>query len=135
MHKPEPEFALLNAASAGDVAEVQRLLDAGVSPKIRHILTGYTALHNAARAGHLVVVRLLVEQGADISDRYNTVCESPLACASLAGQTEVVGYLLTKGADPSELLYGDDKSMIDEARDNGFPQIAEMLQASLSQRR
>ena len=134
MHKLESEFALFNAASVGDVAEVQRLLAAGVSLKMRDILSGYTALHNAARAGHIVIVRLLVEQGADISDRHNTVCESPLACASLAGQTEVVGYLLTKGADPSELLYGDDKSLIDEARDNGFPQIVEMLQASLWQR-
>jgi ankyrin repeat protein len=73
-------YALLSAASAGDSAEVSRLLSLGADPNTRDVLSGYTALHDAATAGHLAVVRCLVEHGAEIGDRRNTVYESPPRC-------------------------------------------------------
>lgn len=128
----ELDFALLDAAAAGDIAAIDRLLVAGANPNTRDILSGYTALHHAATAGHLPAVRILIERGADFGDRRNTVYASPLASAVVAGRLEVVAYLLSKGADPSECLYGDDKTLIDEARDEGHLQIVELLQASLT---
>ena len=130
----EVGLALLSASSAGDLSEVTRLLSLGADPNERDVLSGLTAVHNAAGAGHLAVVRCLVEHGADIEDRRNTVYESPLATAVLVGREDVVAYLLSRGADPEECLYGDDRPLIDEARESGHYRIAELLRGSIKRR-
>jgi ankyrin repeat protein len=126
---------LLDAARAGDVSSVRRLISAGADPNCRDILSGYTALHQAATRGQLAVVRLLVEAGANIADRRNTVYESALAGAVVAGQIEVVTYLLAQGADPRERLYADDRPLVEEAEQAGYTQIAGLLREALGRTR
>jgi ankyrin repeat protein len=127
MPHDDDSLTLLGAARAGDILTVRRLLSAGTNAHCRDILSGYTALHQAAISGHLEVVQLLVEAGAEIAERRNTVYESALAGAVVAGQTDVVDYLLARGADPNERLYGDDRPLLEEARQAGYVRIAELL--------
>lgn len=83
---------LLDAAEAGNVAEVTRLLDAGV-PVDATDDEGETALIEAAEAGHTEVVRLLLQRGASVN-RADHDGETALIEASEEGRTEVVRLLL-----------------------------------------
>jgi hypothetical protein len=123
----ELSLVLLDSVKRGDTDEVAALLAAGADPNVRDLLSGYSALHQAAGRGHLGVVRALVEGGARLDDRQNTVFESPLAAAVLGGHAETVAYLLCRGADPNERLYGDNKSLLDEAVDTGQRAVADLL--------
>ena len=57
---------LLNAAEAGDVHQVQLLLDHGANIEERNYY-GLTALHRASEEGRLQVVKLLLGRGADLN--------------------------------------------------------------------
>ena len=57
---------LLNAAEAGDVHQVQLLLDHGANIEERNYY-GLTALHRASEEGRLQVVKLLLARGADLN--------------------------------------------------------------------
>jgi ankyrin repeat protein len=58
--------ALIDAATRGDLKQIQRLLDGGadVNAKDR---SGDTALMRASSKGHLEIVRLLLQKGADVN--------------------------------------------------------------------
>ena len=58
---------LIRAAEKGDVGEVRRLLDAGVSVNSHDGL--WTPLMAAAEKGHADVVRLLLDRKADVNAR------------------------------------------------------------------
>ena len=66
---PDRGEALRDAARAGDLATVTRLLDAGVPVDAKAPRHGQTPLLFAAGEGRLDVVRLLVERGADVNAR------------------------------------------------------------------
>jgi len=98
---------LLQAAGAGDVAELARLMDSGCDPNVVHPMTGATALYNACVGGRVDVVRLLLQRGADPNKRitYHSPVdgriESGLVALMVASSPEVAALLLDAGADPS----------------------------------
>ncbi|KAM7035444.1 ankyrin repeat domain-containing protein 40-like [Acridotheres tristis] len=61
----ELEERLREAAALGDVAEVRRLLGAGVDIDSRNEINGWTCLHWACKRNHAQVVSCLLEAGAD----------------------------------------------------------------------
>ncbi len=92
---PPPE-ALVDAATAGDESQVQRLLDAGVDPDAADAV-GRTAVTHAAYAGHAPVVRMLVDAGADI-DLQDVTRANALLSTGETGYVEVLDEVLR--ADP-----------------------------------
>jgi outer membrane protein assembly factor BamB len=106
---PDRGEALRDAARAGDLHAVTRLLDAGVPVDAKAPRHGQTPLLFAAGEGRLEVVRLLVERGADVNARETFFGQTPLLSA-LGGppggpHREVALFLLSKGAlDASEAL-------------------------------
>lgn len=109
---PTPEAnAFLDAVRKGDVAAVQKALDAGVlvDTPFRY---NRTALSFAADRGLADVVKLLLERGAnpDTPDSYYN--QTPLGWASQPAQTrkpehaDVVRLLLAKGAKGRERALG-----------------------------
>jgi len=92
------------AARRGDVAEVKRLLDAGVdvNTPFRY---GATALFSACDRGHAEVVKLLLERGArtDIQDTFYGATPFTWALGPASGDptpahVEIARMLLAKGA-------------------------------------
>src|SRR5438552_2925014 len=88
---------LLDAAEAGDTAEVQGLLREGANPNAKGGY-GNTALMGAAVRGHTETVRALLEKGAEVNAKGNTG-RTALMEAALEGYTETVRTLLEKGAE------------------------------------
>ncbi len=91
--------ALIDAAGAGDVALVNRLLGEGA-----HIHdgdeNGQTALHHAVSSGHMNVVRVLLANGADASlqDANN---RSAFDLALEKDSASLVEAMLQSGLDPN----------------------------------
>ncbi len=69
------------AASRGDAAMVEKLLEKGADPDARQ-QSGWTPLHGAASQGNLEIVRLLRARGADVSAR----TDDGKTAADLAGE-------------------------------------------------
>jgi len=78
---PDRGEALRDAARAGDVAAVTRLLDGGVPVDAKAPRHGQTPLLFAAGEGRLEVVRLLVARGADVNARETFFGQTPLSSA------------------------------------------------------
>jgi serine/threonine-protein kinase len=90
--------ALNQAASAGDLARVQRILWWGVNVNATAYSEGIsqmTALHVAANKGYAAVVRELLEKGAELNVR-NNAGATPL---HMADNAAVATLLLDKGAE------------------------------------
>jgi hypothetical protein len=90
----EAEIALVEAAQAGDLEQVRKLLELGTSPD--RVISYGSALAHAAGEGPAPVVAFLLESGADIEGGKGL---SPLACAAWKGQDEIVRLLIGRGAD------------------------------------
>ena len=77
-----PAAVLRNAAYAGDVAQVGRLLQEGVDPNVADEY-GRTALSHASRRGHATIIDTLLAAGAwvDPHEDYD-VHETPLMAAA-----------------------------------------------------
>lgn len=89
--------ALWRAARAGDVAQVQRLLDAGADVSAADV-DGETPLHAAARAGAVDVVRLLLSHRVPVAARSRHGATA-LHLAARENNLEVVRELLAASAD------------------------------------
>jgi ankyrin repeat protein len=88
---------LIDAAEAGEAAEVRKLLSAGASVNA-HSPIGKTALMFAAQEGHLEAAKILLDNGAYIEAETSNGCKA-LFCAAGAGQLEMVKLLLDRGAN------------------------------------
>jgi beta-lactamase regulating signal transducer with metallopeptidase domain len=116
--------ALVKAAEAGDVGDVQRLLDAGVP--IDTVASGDgTALIGAARGGHMHMIEFLLGEGANpnVAARGDG---SPLIAAARHGYEEIVMRLLDAGADIDRVVQGDENALM-QAAWNGHARVVRLL--------
>ena len=89
---------LLEAAEAGDTAEVASLIREGAGVNASGATYGDTALIDAAARGHSDTVRALLEKGGEVDARDNAG-RTALTDAALGGYTDTVRLLLEKGAN------------------------------------
>lgn len=87
-----PEMALIAAAEEGDVADVRRLLAAGVSMNARDA-RGRTALLAATQANRIETARLLIEAGSDVNAQ-DVIKDSPFLYAGAEGRLEILRLML-----------------------------------------
>ncbi|MFK7734841.1 MAG: PQQ-binding-like beta-propeller repeat protein [Pirellulaceae bacterium] len=88
---------LFEAARAGDVGEVRRLLDAGIPVDAKSEYDA-TALMFACAKGHKDVIQLLLEEGADPNVKDSFYSAGPMAWAAMKQHVEVVMLLIDSGA-------------------------------------
>ena len=92
---PADQSEWIQIALNGSVADLKKLLDAGMKPDAK-TAAGTTALMFAAR--DLEKVKLLIERGADVNARAGTGITALMVAARHRGNVEVVRLLLKKGA-------------------------------------
>jgi ankyrin repeat protein len=95
-----------DAAKAGDLAEVERLV--GQDPGLLDAKDGFfggAPLMLAAREGHVGVVRWLLDKGAAI-DHIDNIGSTALWRTCCEGRLPVVRLLLERGADPTIADHG-----------------------------
>lgn len=118
---------LHQAAEAGDVNQVQRLLSKGADVNARDG-AGFTPLFYAAHKGHMQVSEILVAGGANVNakDSYDN---TPLHYAAVSGRYDVCRLLIAKGANVNaqNLMGGTPLAM---ARAGGHSEIVELLSGS-----
>lgn len=106
--------ALQQAAEAGDVAALDKLLSAELdvdSP----MLDGSTALHWAVLHDQAEAVAMLLKAGADVEAR-NRNSMFPLHLAALNGSKEVAALLVAAGADVNAALPNGETVLMTAAR-------------------
>jgi uncharacterized protein len=113
---------LMEAAKAGDLAQVKTLLDKGADVNAKDE-QGRTPLLGAAFGGHLAVGMILLERGADARGRSGIMM---LDAAARAGDIETVKLALSKGADVNETLPGAVSPLMEAAR-SGNPDVLKLL--------
>ena len=94
--KPSPKSSnetqsLLDAAEAGDLDSVKKLIDAGVP--VNGIGDDQsTPLHFAAQEGHVDVAKLLIKKGADINAK-DDIEQTPVDRARFWKQEKIIALL------------------------------------------
>lgn len=121
---PRWEVPLVAAASRGDLAVVNELLDAGVL--VDQGESGWTPLHRALHGGHAEVALRLLDAGAD-PRQTNPGHYTPLYRASLRGMTSVASALLERGADVDAQEMEDGKTALIVAALRSLPALASTL--------
>ncbi|HXE54701.1 MAG TPA: ankyrin repeat domain-containing protein [Tepidisphaeraceae bacterium] len=119
--------ALHEAARAGSVLLVQRLLTGGADPNAAGDY-GSTPLHLACRSGKLDVVKLLLENGAN-PNAASDAGVTPLHEAALAGDPQMVRLLLERGAraDARDVRH---RTPLDIASSRGYGDVAAILRGA-----
>jgi NAD(P)-dependent dehydrogenase (short-subunit alcohol dehydrogenase family) len=97
---PPAAMGLHEAAMAGDVETVRRLIDGGADLNVREPAGGSSPLITATTFGRTAVVRALIEAGADL-DLRNNDGSTALMTGAFFARTPIVAALLEAGADPS----------------------------------
>lgn len=88
---------LIRAAEQGDVATLQRLLDAGAKPNDRDG-RGRNAVLAATQKGQVEAARLMIARGADVNAQ-DDIRDSAFLLAGASGHTEIVRLALNAGAN------------------------------------
>src|SRR6266513_227582 len=117
---------LLDAAEAGDTAEVQSLLREGANPNAKGGY-GNTALMGAAVRGHTETARALLGKGAEVNAKDNAGW-TPLFWAAFSRRTDTVRALLEKGADVNAKNKYDDTALIHAAYAGNTDTVAVLLE-------
>src|SRR6266550_2772177 len=118
---------LLDAAEAGDTAEVQSLLREGANPNAKGGY-GSTALMGAAVRGHTETARALLEKGAEVNAK-SKYDDTALIHAAYAGDTDTVVALLEKGAEVNAKDDMGKTALIEAARQGRAETVRALLQA------
>ena len=116
--------ALIDAASCGRLAEVQKLLSLGVNVDSEN--SGRTTpLMKAVSGNHPGIAKVLIAKGADVNHT-NFYLNTPLIMACYHGHLELAQLLLAAGAD----LDAKDKdgTALDNARKRNEPACATLLE-------
>jgi len=95
---PGISTSLHEAAGAGQVAEIDRLLQQGVCINSRN-RSGATALHLAVKSAHLRVTQFLIDKGADLQCKTKSLTTT-LHAAVEGGSAEIVRLLLATNQIP-----------------------------------
>jgi ankyrin repeat protein len=94
------KLSLFEAAAAGEVERVERLVDEAPGSINTYSPDGWTPLHLAAYFGHPRIVELLLSAGADsAAHSRNPTGNTPLHAALSANQKLAAGLLVGRGAD------------------------------------
>ena len=88
--------ALVQSAEAGNLTEVQDIIDAGVSPNARDA-GGLTPLMTAVIHNHDAIVELLLRKAADVNAK-DASGVTALMLAASKGRAVPLNHLLTRGA-------------------------------------
>ncbi|NLW48361.1 MAG: OmpA family protein [Firmicutes bacterium] len=115
----DKEKSIGTAVANGDTAEVQNLLDQGVSPNSKTD-DGKTLLMLASYLGHMDIVKLLIDNGADVNAK-DQDGKTALIYATEKNNLEIAKLLLENGADPNAadnkgrtaLMYAAEKGQLD----------------------
>ena len=89
---------LHDAAKAGDIAQIEKLLVEGADINESSLAT---PLYFAINSQHAEAAQLLIERGADVNAR--STLGMPLHAAANKGMTAIASLLLERGADPNAL--------------------------------
>lgn len=115
---------LFDAASAGYIAVVRRLLERGADVNGKNE-AGETALHLAAQNDRCNVIELLLERGADVNAK-NKLDETALHSATRYDKLSSVQLLLHNGADiNARNSFG--QTAIHQAAKSGYNKVIELL--------
>lgn len=104
------------AAEIGDLAVMERMLEAGIALDVAAGM-GDTALHAAAAAGSVAAMELLMERGLSVDVR-GAANRTPLMAAAAENEAEACAALLQEGAKP-ELSDNNGYRAITVAADRG----------------
>jgi ankyrin repeat protein len=127
-HAASADETLHAAAAAGDLAEIERLRDAGANPNARDTL-GRTPLHAAALAGQREAAMTLIRRGAD-PQAYDDQHLDALTVAAERGDHAMVALLLWLGADPGAVTGPEDRTaLIAAARGHHADVVRELAAA------
>ena len=91
---------VIDAARAGNVAELERLLAAGADPNQPAGVNNWPPLMHAIHKGQTESVRVLLKHGAKV-DYQTAHWSTPLIMAAGYGYADIVSILLDAGADPA----------------------------------
>ncbi len=128
---PDPgrDAALIRAAAAGRLAEVERLLEGGARVETTDA-AGRTALVAAAYGNHVDVAETLVEAGADVNVEDDSQQSAFLIATSEVGDdTRLLELTLANGADVDAKDSYNGTGLI-RAADRGFVRIVRRLLAT-----
>ena len=117
-----------DAAGAGDVAELRRLISEGAD--VNEIdRVGGMPLHAAALKGQLEAAAVLIAEGASIDEPSGILRATPLHMAAIGGNRDMAALLLAEGAD----IDARDATLdtpLHHAAESGNMAVAELLIAS-----
>jgi bla regulator protein blaR1 len=128
--------ALVRAAAAGDISEIEELLRAGANVDciVRYGEFG-SPLIGAAKKGRLDAARLLLDQGADPNLAPGTVNLArlgdriPLIIAAEQGHLEIVSMLLDRGAIIDRIAPEWPQNALIRASEKGHLEVVKLLVA------
>jgi uncharacterized protein len=120
----EEQVELSTAIEQGDVANVKKFLDNGLSPN--DTAFAWSWLQVAANKNQIEVVKLMVERGANVNYKHPITKMTAVAFAAYNGNKDMVTYLISKGADPNIKLRGN-VSLVRMSRDMGNQDMADFL--------
>jgi ankyrin repeat protein len=124
----EKEKQLYEAAIAGEVDTVKKLLNEGIKPDSYHGEDGSSALLLCSESGRADVVSMLLKSGADVNHQRKDGA-SALIAASAFGRLDTVDILLDNGAD-IELVDNEGVTALMFASDGGrVDVVARLIQA------
>jgi ankyrin repeat protein len=116
---------IIDSVKAGNLDEVKKAIEGGLSINFKDSFFSDTLLHAAASAGHLDIVMYLVEAGADLLVK-NGVDFTPIHLAARDGQLPVVKYLLDQLDDIEDRVLMDIINVA-QMSVSGHPLIVEAL--------
>ncbi len=120
---------LVAAAEAGDLAALQRLLEAGL-PIDGRDSRGRTALLAATHANRIDVAKLLIKRGADVNAQ-DDLQDSPFLYAAAEGRIEILRLTLAAGADLASTNRYGGTALIPAAHHGHVQTVRELLKTRI----